>query len=175
MNVLRGNIAHLHRCTAISTASDGEGATPRCKPLKYAYEKEIVLYAYFKKLDYFSTECIYSPNASRGHAHAFLKDLESIRPSSIIDVIHSGETLSKKEGVKMPVVGPLWGTWASPRWSDLWPCNCVQQPLPPCGVTRVSPLWGGGFCPPRHGVTAGPPGQSPERPARGWARPGGST
>ncbi len=21
----------------------------------------------------------------------------------------------------------------------LWPCNCVQQPLPPCGVTRVSP------------------------------------
>lgn len=105
MNVLRGDIARLHRCTAICTASDGEGAIPRCKPLKYAYEKEIVLYAYFKKLDYFSTECIYSPNAYRGHARAFLKDLESIRPSSIIDVIHSGETLSIKEGVKMPVQG----------------------------------------------------------------------
>ncbi|KAK2899154.1 hypothetical protein Q8A67_010572 [Cirrhinus molitorella] len=105
MNVLRGDIARLRRCTAISTASDGEGAIPRCKPLKYAYEKEIVLYAYFKKLDYFSTECIYSPNAYRGHARAFLKDLESIRPSSIIDVIHSGETLSIKEGVKMPVQG----------------------------------------------------------------------
>ena len=26
------------------------------------------MYAYFKKLDYFSTECIYSPNAYRGHA-----------------------------------------------------------------------------------------------------------
>lgn len=105
MNVLRGDIARLRRCTAISTASEGEGAIPRCKPLKYAYEKEIVLYAYFKKLDYFSTECIYSPNAYRGHARAFLKDLESIRPSSIIDVIHSGETLSIKEGVKMPVQG----------------------------------------------------------------------
>ena len=31
----------------------------RCKPFKYTYEKEIVMYAYFKKLDYFSTECIY--------------------------------------------------------------------------------------------------------------------
>ncbi len=28
---------------------------------------------------------------------------------------------------------------SSPWWSGLWPCNCVQQPLPPCGVTRVSP------------------------------------
>ena len=37
----------------------------RCKPFKYTYEKEIVMYAYFKKLDYFSTECIYSPNAYR--------------------------------------------------------------------------------------------------------------
>ncbi len=36
-------------------------------------------------------------------------------------------------------VEPLWGTWAPPWWSSLWPCNCVQQPLPPCGVTRVSP------------------------------------
>ncbi len=33
------------------------------------------------------------------------------------------------------MVGPLWGTRASPRWSGLWPCNCVQQPLPPCGVS----------------------------------------
>ncbi len=51
----------------------------RSKPFKYAYEKEIVMYAYFKKLDYFSTECIYSPNAYRGHARTYLKDLESVR------------------------------------------------------------------------------------------------
>lgn len=65
----------------------------RCKPLKYAYEKEIVMYAYFKRLVYFSTECIYAPNAYRGHARAFLKDLEKIRPSSIIDIIHSGKKI----------------------------------------------------------------------------------
>ena len=49
--------------TAIVTGSDD--ALPRCKPFKYTYEKEIVMYAYFKKLEYFSTECIYAPNAYR--------------------------------------------------------------------------------------------------------------
>ena len=49
--------------SAIVTGADGEMA--RSKPFKYTYEKEIVMYAYFKKLDYFSTECIYAPNAYR--------------------------------------------------------------------------------------------------------------
>jgi tRNA(Ile)-lysidine synthase TilS/MesJ len=57
-------------------------------------------YAYFKKLDYFSTECIYSPDAYRGHARAFLKDLEAARPSAIIDIIHSGEAFEVREEVK---------------------------------------------------------------------------
>lgn len=57
-------------------------------------------YAYFKKLDYFSTECIYSPDAYRGHARAFLKDLEAARPSAIIDIIHSGEAFQVKDEVK---------------------------------------------------------------------------
>lgn len=42
------------------------------------------MYAYFKKLDYFSTECIYSPNAYRGHARVFLKDLEAVRRTAIV-------------------------------------------------------------------------------------------
>ena len=58
------------------------------------------MYAYFKKLDYFSTECIYSPDAYRGHARAFLKDLEAARPSAIIDIIHSGEAFEVKDEVK---------------------------------------------------------------------------
>lgn len=53
-----------------------EGAMPRVKPFKYTYEKEIVMYAYFKRLDYFSTECKYSPFAARGFAREFVKDLE---------------------------------------------------------------------------------------------------
>jgi len=98
MNILRGDIARLQRCTAITTGS--EGAIPRCKPFKYTYEKEIVMYAYFKQLDYFSTECIYSPNAYRGYARSYIKEVEKIRPSAIIDIIHSGENLSITEKVK---------------------------------------------------------------------------
>ena len=49
---------------------------PRVKPFKYTYQKEIVMYAYFKKLDYFSTECVYAPFAARGLARDFVKDLE---------------------------------------------------------------------------------------------------
>lgn len=83
-------LCRLSRCTYIITGEDGP--IPRCKPFKYTYEKEIVIYpyswrlccgwvflfyviqiiisfcelqnlnwiytyAYFKRLDYFSTEC----------------------------------------------------------------------------------------------------------------------
>jgi cytoplasmic tRNA 2-thiolation protein 1 len=60
ISVMRGDIARLGRCTAVTT--QGEDTIKRSKPFKYAYEKEIVMYAYFKKLTYFSTECIYSPD-----------------------------------------------------------------------------------------------------------------
>ncbi|KAJ0180286.1 hypothetical protein K1T71_003690 [Dendrolimus kikuchii] len=100
MNVLRGDIARLKRCTAISTGS--EGTIPRVKPLKYTYEKEIVMYAHYKKLVYFSTECVFAPNAYRGHARALLKDMERIRPTCIMDIIYSGETMSVKEQVSLP-------------------------------------------------------------------------
>lgn len=60
------------------------------------------MYAHFKKLVYFSTECIFSPNAYRGHARKFLKDLEKIRPSVIMDIIHSGEQLQFKDTTRMP-------------------------------------------------------------------------
>jgi len=106
MNLLRGDIARLARCVSITTGEDAsEGAIPRCKPFMYAYQKEIVLYAYYKKLDYFSTECVYSPNAYRGNARDFLKDLESIRPSSILDIIHSAQTFRFKADNKQPTIG----------------------------------------------------------------------
>ncbi|EDQ91039.1 uncharacterized protein MONBRDRAFT_18259 [Monosiga brevicollis MX1] len=103
MNILRGDIARLQRCTEIVTGDDGD--LPRSKPFKYTYEKEIVMYAYFKKLDYFSTECIYAPNAYRGHARVLLKDLEKIRPSAIIDIIRSGEAMAVKDTVSTAIKG----------------------------------------------------------------------
>ncbi len=93
MNLLRGDLPRLARATSIVTASPAS-EIKRSKPLKYAYEKEIVLYAHHKKLDYFSTECIYSPEAFRGSARTLIKDLEKIRPSSILDIVKSGEDMA---------------------------------------------------------------------------------
>uniref|UniRef100_A0A1D1XLE3 Cytoplasmic tRNA 2-thiolation protein 1 n=1 Tax=Anthurium amnicola TaxID=1678845 RepID=A0A1D1XLE3_9ARAE len=103
LNILRGDIARLGRCTQMTTGEDGP--IPRCKPFKYTYEKEIVMYAYFKKLDYFSTECIYSPNAYRGFAREFIKDLERIRPRAILDIIRSGENFRISGSTKLPEQG----------------------------------------------------------------------
>lgn len=103
LNILRGDIARLSRCTFITTGEDGP--IPRCKPFKYTYEKEIVMYAYFKKLDYFSTECIYSPNAYRGFAREFIKDLERMRPRAILDIIKSGENFRISTTTRMPEQG----------------------------------------------------------------------
>jgi cytoplasmic tRNA 2-thiolation protein 1 len=89
MNIMRGDIQRLKRCTQIETGNDL--TVPRSKPLKFTYEKEIVMYCYFKKLDYFSTECTYSPNAYRGHARTFLKDLERVNARIVLDIIKSGE------------------------------------------------------------------------------------
>ncbi|KAF3482892.1 PP-loop ATPase superfamily protein [Arthroderma uncinatum] len=94
MNLLRGDLPRLARSTSIITGSAASDIK-RSKPLKYAYEKEIVLYAHHKKLDYFSTECIYSPEAFRGSARTLIKDLERIRPSAILDIVRSGEDMAK--------------------------------------------------------------------------------
>ncbi|KAJ5403529.1 Cytoplasmic tRNA 2-thiolation protein 1 [Penicillium cosmopolitanum] len=84
MNLLRGDLPRLSRGTSIVTASGGSDIK-RSKPLKYAYEKEIVLYAHHRQLDYFTTECIYSPR----HSAAV-----PIRPSSILDIVKSGEDMA---------------------------------------------------------------------------------
>lgn len=100
MNLLRGDLPRLARATSIITSTPSASTSDltsirRSKPLKYAYEKEIVLYAHHKKLDYFSTECIYSPEAFRGSARALIKNLERIRPSAILDIVKSGEDMAR--------------------------------------------------------------------------------
>ncbi|KAL9612439.1 MAG: hypothetical protein Q9167_002948 [Letrouitia subvulpina] len=118
MNLLRGDLPRLGRATGIVTASPIPTPTPgsaaaaatshqvkRSKPLKYVYEKEIVLYAHHKGLDYFSTECVYSPEAFRGSARALIKDLERIRPSAILDVVRSGEDMARLVPQEVSSVG----------------------------------------------------------------------
>ncbi|XP_057286899.1 cytoplasmic tRNA 2-thiolation protein 1 [Pezoporus wallicus] len=95
MNFLRGDVARLRR-----TAS--EGAVPRCKPLRHACEKEIVLYAHFRRLRYVSTECAYAARAFRGHARALLKGLEAARAAAVPALGHSGRRLPVAGDARAP-------------------------------------------------------------------------
>ncbi|CAG7904738.1 unnamed protein product [Brassica rapa] len=141
LNILRGDIARLSRCTSITTGEDGP--IPRCKPFKYTYEKEIVIYPFccFKSsLDYFSTECIYSPNAYRGFAREFIKDLERLRPRAILDIIKSGEDFRIATTTKMPEQGTCerCGYISSQKWCKA----CVlldglNRGLPKMGIGRA--------------------------------------
>jgi cytoplasmic tRNA 2-thiolation protein 1 len=63
----------------------------RAKPLRLCFEKDIVLYAHHKKLDYFSTECVYAPFSYRGFARDLIKKLERERPRAILDILRSAE------------------------------------------------------------------------------------
>ncbi|CAK7902273.1 cytoplasmic tRNA 2-thiolation protein 1 [[Candida] anglica] len=101
MNLLRGDTARLEKSCTIVTQSSGS-PIKRSKPFKYTYQKEIVLYAHYKKLDYFSTECTYAPEAFRGTARELLKSLEAVRPSCIMDIIYSGEHLALAPKKKRP-------------------------------------------------------------------------
>lgn len=92
MNLLRGDTARLESSCALVTQLSGS-PIKRLKPFKYCYQKEIVLYAHYKKLDYFSTECTYAPEAFRGTARELLKGLGQVRPLCIMDIIYLGEHL----------------------------------------------------------------------------------
>ena len=96
MNFLRGDFNRL----PISVDPIGGGDIPRVKPFKYTYEKEIVMYARFCKLEYFCAECTYAVGAYRGNVRSLIKDLELDRAQSLIDIIHSGEYFKIEENVK---------------------------------------------------------------------------
>ena len=107
LNFLRGDYPRLTRCTAAITKEDTETSTAcankddssisdivRVKPFKFTHQKEIVMYAYFKKLEYFSTECKYAPEAYRGNVRELLKQLEGVNPQVVLNIIRSGDRIA---------------------------------------------------------------------------------
>jgi len=100
MNILRGDAFRLVSCTEAQSGNKGD--LIRCKPFKFAYEKEIVLYAHYKKLDYFSTECTYAKEAYRGHLKELIKKLVLLRPGIIEEMIRDAQKLELKQGVSVP-------------------------------------------------------------------------
>lgn len=111
MNVLRADIPRLTSSSeqmlaahptdtsprgSASTSAEAPGSLcgiRRVKPLKHLYQKDIVLYAHHQKLDYFTTECTYAPEAFRGTVRELIKSLEAVQPKCIANIVRSGETM----------------------------------------------------------------------------------
>ncbi|EEA05069.1 PP-loop family protein [Cryptosporidium muris RN66] len=108
LNILRGDLNRLQRCTnpitstEIKQSQDNEvvmglgtlRSIPRVKPLMYCFEKEIVLYAYYSNLRYFSTECKYSVDAYRGFAREFIRQIEGIKCKYVTNFIRAAENFN---------------------------------------------------------------------------------
>uniref|UniRef100_A0A2K5NGZ9 Cytoplasmic tRNA 2-thiolation protein 1 C-terminal domain-containing protein n=1 Tax=Cercocebus atys TaxID=9531 RepID=A0A2K5NGZ9_CERAT len=104
MNFLRGDAGRLARGGGLGSPGEG-GALQRCRPLQFASQKEVVLYAHFRRLDYFSEECVYAPEVFRGHSRDPLKRLEAARPSAVLDLVHSADRLALAPAARPPRPG----------------------------------------------------------------------
>ncbi|KAK2194807.1 bifunctional Uncharacterized protein family UPF0021 [Babesia duncani] len=90
LNFCRGDLRRLaspvYGDRIHSQSSKPTGNIRRIKPLMRAFEKEVVLYARFLGLEYFSTECTHAPEAFRGYMRNFIKRLESVDPRIIANI-----------------------------------------------------------------------------------------
>ena len=60
--------------------------TLKVKPFMYTYQREIVLYCHYRKLNFFSVECTYASSAFRGFSREFLVKLAGWYPQSIMSL-----------------------------------------------------------------------------------------
>jgi cytoplasmic tRNA 2-thiolation protein 1 len=80
---------------AAPRASAAALALPRVKPFLHTYEKEIVLYAHHKRLDYFCTECSHAKFAARGGPREAVKAMEAAAPASVAGLVRTAVALSE--------------------------------------------------------------------------------
>ncbi|OEH77892.1 pp-loop family protein [Cyclospora cayetanensis] len=69
---------------------EGSPSVRRCKPLLRSFQKEIVLYAHFRRLKHFATECTYSFGATRGKPRELLASLQAaLQPQRVQDIVRA--------------------------------------------------------------------------------------
>ena len=78
-----------------TTTTSASLALPRFKPFLHTYEKEIVLYAHHKRLDYFCTECSHAKFAARGGPREAVKAMEAAAPAAVAGLVRTAVALSE--------------------------------------------------------------------------------
>jgi uncharacterized protein (TIGR00269 family) len=86
LNILRADIRRLARLLPITT-NRNERFVPRIKPLRTIPERETILYAHFKGIEFHSQQCPYSLNVLRGDIESTLNKLEAKRPGTKYSIL----------------------------------------------------------------------------------------
>ena len=91
MNFVNGDMQKLARLGPHEKVQPG--FVPRRLPLRVIPEKEVMLYAILKNIEFYHGECPYSTRALRGDFRAILEGLEENHPGTRHSILNSYETL----------------------------------------------------------------------------------
>ncbi|KAF8729970.1 hypothetical protein HU200_017294 [Digitaria exilis] len=91
------------------------------------------------KMQAFQIHGIYSPNAYRGFAREFIKDLERMRPRAILDIIKSGENFRISTTTRMPEKerASAVGTFLVRHYAKRVSCSMDESGLAEAGIGRT--------------------------------------
>ena len=70
-----------------TTMTEVKGLVTRVKPLYYIYEQEIVMYAYYAKINHLSTECEYATDSTSGNIKQSLLKIEEFRRGTMFYMV----------------------------------------------------------------------------------------
>ena len=90
LNVIQGNLKYL-----TSELKPNDITIPRIYPLRYILEKEVTLYAYLRKIEYYDKPCPFTRFSLRNDIRNFLTHLEKQRPGITYNIVRLGDKLKK--------------------------------------------------------------------------------
>ncbi|KAL0237531.1 hypothetical protein PCE1_000927 [Barthelona sp. PCE] len=105
LNFLRCDVNRLSNSTTVVT---GDVIT-RIKPLLEVTQKDIILYAFHRRLRYFSTECPYACDAFRGVPREMIQMLTTNIPSAVFNLITTGDQVQAMVEQQRPTKPREWG------------------------------------------------------------------
>ena len=100
MNFINGDMKKLARLGPHKKIQPG--LVPRIIPLRVIPEKEIMLYAILKNIEYHNAECPYSIRASRKYYRDIIDNLESVNPGTRHSIIKSYDSIKELLSEKYP-------------------------------------------------------------------------
>ncbi len=107
MNFFRGELNRLARGGPVTGIVQDKRFIPRVKPLRECSEKENVIYALLKGIEYSDIECPYAVTAYRGTVRDAVNLVEAKYPGTKLSILHTNDKLIPILRKNIKATGPL--------------------------------------------------------------------